>query len=85
MMAFVIATLIIALFATFAILLTERLGYREKLQIRAPKLIAELFSCDFCLSFWVCLILSFVFCMITCNIVYILCCITSPPLTRKLL
>lgn len=85
MMAFVFATLIIALFSTFAILLTERLGYREKLQIRAPKLIAELFSCDFCLSFWVCLIWSVVFSVITCNIVYILCCITSPPLTRKLL
>jgi hypothetical protein len=85
MIGYVFATIITALFATFTILLTERLGYREKIQIRAPKLIAELFSCDFCLSFWVCLLWSVVFSVITCNILFIGCCVTSPPLTRKLL
>ena len=85
MIGYVFATIITSLFATFTILLTERLGYREKIQVRAPKLIAELFSCDFCLSFWTCLSWSVVFSLATCNIIYIGCCIAATPITRKLL
>lgn len=85
MIEFVLITLINALFSAFIILLIERVGYREKIQVRAPKLIAELFSCDFCLSFWTCLSWSVVFSLATCNIMYIGCSIAATPITRKLL
>ena len=85
MIEFVFLTLIIALFATFVILLTERVGIREKAQIRAPKLIAELFSCDFCLSFWVCLITSLVISAFSNIDIVLLTAIASTPITRKLL
>ena len=79
------ATLIIALFATFVILLIDKVGYREKMQIRAPKLISEMFSCDFCLSWWTCLLFAVVACTLQGEIIYILCSIAATPLTRKLL
>lgn len=85
MIEFVFITLIIALFATFVILLTERVGIREKVQIRAPKLIAELFSCDFCLSFWVCLLTSLVISAFSNIDIVLLTAIAATPITRKLL
>lgn len=84
MIEFVFLTLIIALFATFVILIAERVGIREKVQIRAPKLIAELFSCDFCLSFWVCLLTAMVISFSNIDIV-LLSAIAATPITRKLL
>lgn len=33
--------------AAFAILLAERLGVRDKIVAEAPKLISQLFECDF--------------------------------------
>lgn len=85
MIEFVFLTLIIALFATFIILLTERVGIREKAQIRAHKLIAELSSCDFCLSFWVCLITSLVISAFSNIDIVLLTAIAATPITRKLL
>ena len=85
MIEFVFLTLIIALFATFVILLTERVGIREKVQIRAPKLMSELFSCDFCLSFWVCLITSLVISAFSNIDIVLLTAIAATPITRKLL
>ena len=85
MIEFVFLTLIIALFATFVILITERIGIREKVQIRAPKLIAELFSCDFCLSFWVCLLASLVTSAFSNIDIVLLTAIAATPITRKLL
>lgn len=78
-------TLIIALFSTFAILLTERVGYREIIQIRAPKLVSELFSCDFCLSWWTCLAFAIAASILQGELIYLLCSIAATPLTRKLL
>lgn len=60
-MDFALNILYLALTASFFILLIERLGIRENVQTRAPKLISDMFRCDFCLSFWVCVVLSVIF------------------------
>ena len=85
MIEYVCITLIIALFSTFAILLTERVGYREKIQVKAPKLIAELFSCDFCLSWWTCFTMALIISLLACNLLIIITAIAATPITRKLL
>jgi hypothetical protein len=51
----------LSLLAAFMILLITKLGIREWVQTFGSKLFAKLFSCDFCLSFWVSVILSVIF------------------------
>lgn len=50
--------ILIALLSSFIILYLSKVGLREKVQVYAPRLISQLFSCDLCLSFWVCFGLS---------------------------
>ena len=55
----------VALVAAFAILFLKKIGLVEYMQIHGTKYVSELFSCDFCMSFWagvlICLILSCAF------------------------
>lgn len=44
---------IVALVAAFTVLLISRIGLRDFIITHSPKLISELFSCDFCLCFWI--------------------------------
>ena len=53
--------ILLALCASFIILLITKFGWREKVQIYGPKLISGMFNCDFCISFWTCLVLSVLF------------------------
>ena len=85
MIEYVCITLIIALFSAFAILLIEMVGYREKIQVKAPKLISELFSCDFCLSWWTCFTMALIISLLTCNLLITSTAIAATPITRKLL
>ena len=85
MMDFILLTIIIALFSCFVILLIEKIGYRELMLVRSPKLIADLFSCDFCLSWWINLIITLVFCVMECELYFICCAVAATPITRKLL
>ena len=55
--------LLIALAATFVIILTEKWGGVEWLQVHGNKLVAQMASCDFCLSFWTATV---IFCMLAC-------------------
>ena len=44
---------IVALVTAFTILLISRIGLRDFIIIRSSKPISKLFSCDFCLCFWI--------------------------------
>lgn len=71
--------------AAFVILLAERLGIRDKIVAEAPKLISQLFECDFCLSFWTSLILAIILAIIFNEMSIIFIPIVSTPITRILL
>lgn len=71
--------------AAFAILFAERLGIRDKIVAEAPKLISQLFECDFCLSFWTSLILAIILAIIFNEMSIIFIPIMSTPITRILL
>lgn len=79
------ALIYIALAAAFAILFAERLGIRDKIVAEAPKLISQLFECDFCLSFWTSLILAIILAIIFNEMSIIFIPIVSTPITRILL
>ena len=56
-----IVTIAIALAAAFTILLIGKIGLRDFIIGHSRiKFISELFDCDFCLSFWLSLIISIV-------------------------
>lgn len=79
------ALIYISLSAAFAILFAERLGIRDKIVAKAPKLISQLFECDFCLSFWTSLILAIILAIIFNEMSIIFIPIVSTPITRILL
>ena len=80
-MTMLLALIYIALAAAFVILLIGKLGVRDSIIARAPKLISKLFDCDFCLSFWTSVILAIFFSEF--NILFIP--IISTPITRILI
>lgn len=55
---FLILTIITALLACWIILFISKAGIREYIQVNAPKKLSELFECDFCLSWWICLFIA---------------------------
>lgn len=79
------ALIYIALAAAFVILLIGKLGIRDNIIAKAPKLISQLFDCDFCLSFWTSLILAVILVIFfrEMNILFIP--IVSTPITRILI
>lgn len=83
--AITLAALIIALAAAFIILLIGKLGLRDYIIERAPRLISQLFSCDFCLSFWISLILAIILAAIFGEPDFLFTPIFSTPITRMLL
>lgn len=74
-----------ALASAFAILLIGKLGIRDEIIARAPKLISRLFECDFCLSFWTSLILAIILAVIFKEMSIIFIPILSTPITRILI
>lgn len=80
-----LVVLFTALTAAFTILLIGKLGIRNYIIARAPKLISQLFECDFCLSFWTSFILAIFLAIFfnEFNILFIP--ILSTPITRILL
>lgn len=80
----IVAAITIGLSA-FIILLIGKTGLRDCVISRAPKLISQLFDCDFCLSFWVSLILVTILAIFFEDIVVIFIPLVTTPITRILI
>ena len=74
-----------SLVSSSIILLMGKWGVTEKMQQEAPDLISKMFSCPFCLGFWISLFLSVVFVIFTNELLYIATPVAAAPLIRKLL
>ena len=48
----------VALGAAFCVLLMKKWGIAEWMQIHGDRFMSRLFSCDLCMSFWTCAVLS---------------------------
>ena len=80
--------IIVALIAAFVILFLGKTGLRTKLRDYYDKIgisiLADMLDCDFCLSFWTCLIITI--CLWTFGYEpYFLVLFCAPPITRYLL
>ena len=78
-------TIVIALASAFFILLISKIGARDFIIEQGPKLLSEMFSCDFCLSFWTSFILAVILALLTLSPGLLVVSFISTPITRFLL
>ena len=75
---------LVALAAAFVVLLVKKWGINEWMQIHGDKYIAQLFSCDLCMSFWAAVIPSMAVALVTDCGIYMAVPIFSTPISRML-
>lgn len=85
MLEFICCSAIVALIASFTVLLLGKVGALEWMQINGTELISKLASCHFCLSFWIGLIAAVTFAIIMANPILVLVPFCSSPISRMLL
>ena len=79
--------ILLTLATAFVILVISKIGVRDRIIERAPKLISKMFGCDFCLSFWTALIIAVIAWIFIPNLTFIVILypVFSAPLTRFIL
>lgn len=82
---FVCACLIVAAIAAFSVTLMHKWGLVEYAQVHAGQLISQMFHCDFCLSWWTCVILSILCALIFWHWALLFVPFIATPIARKLL
>jgi hypothetical protein len=75
-------TAIVALASAWVELLLIRTGLRDWVEAHGSRWWAEMASCTFCLSWWLCCVISLVAAAIVCDFRLLLCAILATPLTR---
>lgn len=70
MKEFVCIIIVVALIAAFVLTLLRKWGVIEWVQVHGNEFFAKMFNCDFCLSWWACVLICFVALLITGNPVY---------------
>lgn len=75
----------IALWVAFLLMLAYKLGIVEWLQINGNKFLSEMAHCDFCMSWWLCLIVTLLIMCFTCNLHLLVVPFIATPIARKLL
>ena len=76
--------LIVALAAAFVVLLVKKWGIAEWMQIHAGEFFSKLFSCDLCMSFWACVIITAVVVVYERDLTLVLLPVVTTPVTRML-
>lgn len=79
-----VAALIVAWASAFFILFIGRIGLRDEIITHAPKLISQMFDCDFCLSFWVALVISSLLAVAMGSWGFMVIPLLSTPITRNM-
>lgn len=83
-MSIIESIIMVALMAAFAVLLMKKWGIAEYFQVHGNKFFSQLFSCDLCMSFWVCLVLSLALVIVYSDPWLIIIAIPATPVTRML-
>jgi hypothetical protein len=84
-MEFLVIILLVALLAAFVILLADKLKLIERVQVRGNDFFAEMFNCQFCLSFWTATIICVAAFLLLRDYRLLAVPFLSTPLTRKML
>lgn len=81
---FLVFVLLVALLATFVDLLLKKIEVVKWVRINGNAFFSEMFNCDFCLSWWTCLLICIIMAIITQNFQYLFLAPFSTPITRIL-
>lgn len=86
---FMATAIVTACVSAFIILAFTKLGLRDKVinfcDAKGLKFFGSLLNCDFCLSFWLTVVLSVIAFLFAAHALLFLLIVVSPPLTRFLL
>lgn len=77
-------TIEVALAAAFVVLLMKKWGIVEYMQIYGNNFFSKLFSCEFCLSFWTCLVIACITAALTGEFALMAAPLFSTPITRMI-
>lgn len=81
----IVESMMVAMVATFGIQLMTKIGIRDDVIAKAPKLISKAFECDFCLCWWVCLAISLLISIRMMDASILICAVIGTPIARKFL
>lgn len=85
MIQYIFYIIVVSTFAAFSLILLAKWGIIEYVQVHGNTFFSKMFHCDFCLSFWVGLLISIV-CAIIMQDISLLCIpFCSTIITRNLL
>lgn len=76
--------MIVSSISAFIILFIAKVGILEHMQMSKYKLLSKMAQCDFCLSFWVCVLVTTIMIVLFRDPYLIIVPIMSTPLTRVL-
>lgn len=82
---YIYKVVIIALVSAFILMLARKWGIIEYMQVHGNDIIHRMSSCNFCLSWWTCNIVSILFAIITKDWTYMLVPMCSTSITSRLL
>lgn len=82
MTQFLTIVVLVALLASFLVLLLTKWGVVEWMQVHGDTMLSKMASCSFCLSFWMCLLLTLVVVLGTDNALYMSVPFFATPITR---
>lgn len=71
--------------AAFFLLLAYKWGVVEYLQVHGSKLVSEMARCDFCMSWWLCVILTLPTLMLWYHVFALIVPLVATPICRKML
>lgn len=60
-----INSIVIGCLAAFSITLAKKWGVVEQMQVHGNDLVSEMAHCDFCMSWWACVVLTLVYIFVT--------------------
>lgn len=84
-MKLICIAIIIAMLVCWIIQFITITGIREYMEVHATKLLSKMVSCDFCLSWWLCLAYSICFAISIGDSSLIICAFISTPIARHFL
>lgn len=76
--------IVVALFSAFSVILLNKFGITEWVQVNGNNFFSKMFNCSFCLCFWLGLICSIVLAVATGESICLLVPMLSTPLARIL-
>lgn len=82
---FVYCIIVVALVAAFVLTLLRKWGVIEWVQVHGNDFFAKMFNCDFCLSWWACVMICLFALVVTGNPLYFVVPFCSTIITRILL